>query len=134
MTRPTVLAAALTAAILVVPVLGGAADNSVKIKLDAMNGSSETGTATLIPKGDKTVVTIDVANVTKLPQPAHFHLGTCDKYNPHHEFNLEAVVEGKSTTTLDAPMAKLLGGDMVINVHKSAVDIATVASCAIVKS
>jgi len=77
---------------------------------------------------------IDVANGTKDPQPAHFHLGTCDKYNPHHEFNLTPVVDGKSTTTLDTTVDKLTGGDMVINVHKSAVDVATIASCAVVKS
>ena len=137
--RPAALAVALLTALFGLPTLATAADapakdSPVKIKLSAMNGSNESGTATLIPKGDKTVVTIDVANGTKDPQPAHFHLGTCDKYNPHHEYNLESVVEGKSTTTVDAPIAKLTGGDMVINVHKSAVDVATVSSCAIVKS
>jgi hypothetical protein len=134
MNRSTVLAVLSAAALLTAPVLAGAADNSVKIKLSAMNGSTEAGTATLIPKGDKTVVVIDVANGTKDPQPAHFHLGTCDKYNPHHEFNLTGVVDGKSTTTLDATIDKLTGGDMVINVHKSVVDVATIASCAVVKS
>jgi Cu/Zn superoxide dismutase len=136
MNRPTVLAIAAIAALLVAPAFAGAADkdNSVKIKLGAMNGSNETGTATLIPKGEKTTVVIDVANAPKDPQPAHFHLGTCDKYNPHHEYNLEAVVDGKSTTTLDAPVSKLVGGDMVINVHKSAVDVATISACAIVKA
>jgi hypothetical protein len=138
MNRPTVFAAVLTAALLTAPVLAGAAsapaDNSVKIKLAAMNGSEESGTVTLTPKGDKTVVVIELANGPKLPQPAHFHLGTCEKYNPHHEYNLEGVVEGKSTTTLDAPIAKLVGGDMVVNVHKSVVDIATIASCAVIKS
>jgi hypothetical protein len=136
MNRSTVLAVVSAAALLVAPAFAGAADkdNSVKIKLGAMNGSTEAGTATLIPKGDKTVVVIDVANGTKDPQPSHFHLGTCEKYNPHHEFNLEAVVDGKSTTTLDAPLAKLTSGEMVINVHKSAVDVATIVSCAVVKS
>lgn len=99
-----------------------------------MNGSDESGTVTLTSKGEKTVVAIDLTNPPKVPQPAHFHLGTCDKYNPHHEYNLEAVVDGKSTTTLDAPMAKLVGGDMVVNVHQSAIDIATVNSCAVVKA
>jgi hypothetical protein len=136
MNRSTVLAVVSAAALLVAPAFAGAADkdNSVKIKLGAMNGSTEAGTATLIPKGDKTVVVIDVANGTKDPQPSHFHLGTCEKYNPHHEYNLEAVVDGKSTTTLDAPLAKLTSGEMVINVHKSAVDVATIVSCAVVKS
>ncbi len=134
MNRSTVLAVVSSAALLVAPVLAGAADSSVKIKLAAMNGSSESGTATLIAKGDKTVVVIDVANGTKDPQPSHFHLGTCDKYNPHHEFNLTPVVDGKSTTTLDTTVDKLTGGDMVINVHKSQVDVATISSCAVVKS
>ena len=134
MTRTTVLAAVLTAALLAMPGLSVAADNSIKIKLAAMNGSDESGTVTLTSKGEKTVVAIDLTNPPKLAQPAHFHLGTCDKYNPHHEYNLEPVVDGKSTTTLDAPLAKLVGGDMVVNVHKSAVDIATVSSCAIVKT
>jgi hypothetical protein len=134
MTRSTVLAFVSAAALLAAPVLAGAADNSVKIKLSAMNGSSESGTATLTPKGDKTIVVIDVANGSKDAQPAHFHLGTCDKYNPHHEYNLTGVIDGKSTTTLDASIDKLTGGDMVINVHKSVVDVATIASCAVVKS
>jgi hypothetical protein len=134
MNRSTLLAVVSAAALLVAPAFAGAADNSVKIKLGAMNGSSEAGTATLIPKGDKTVVVIDVANGPKDPQPSHFHLGTCDKYNPHHEYNLMPVIEGKSTTTLDASIDKLTGGDMVINVHKSMVDVATIASCAVVKS
>jgi hypothetical protein len=132
MNRSTVLAVVSTAALFVAPLLAGAADNSVKIKLGAMNGSTESGTATLIPKGDKTVVVIDVANGTKDPQPAHFHLGTCDKYNPHHEYNLAAVVDGKSSTTLDATLDKLIGGDMVINVHKSATEVAIINSCAVV--
>ena len=132
MNRSTVLAVVSTAALFVAPLLAGAADNSVKIKLGAMNGSTESGTATLIPKGDKTVVVIDVANGTKDPQPAHFHLGTCDKYNPHHEYNLAGVVDGKSSTTLDATIDKLTGGDMVINVHKSATEVAIINSCAIV--
>ena len=134
MNRPTLLAAIVTAALLVSSSYAGAADPSVKIKLAAMNGSGESGTATLIPKGEKTVVVLELANAPKEPQPAHFHLGTCDKYNPHHEFNLEGVTDGKSTTTLDAPLAKLTTGEMVINVHKSGTDIATISSCAIVKS
>ena len=136
MNRPSIFAAVIAAALLVAPGLAGAADKADKpvvVKLDAMNGSNQTGTATFTAKGDKTLVTVDIANGTKLPQPAHFHLGTCDKYTPRHEYNLESVVEGKSTTTLDVPVAKLTGGDMVINVHKSTVDIATIASCAVIK-
>lgn len=135
MLRSVLPAAICAAGLLAALVPAGAADErAVKIKLAAMNGSAESGTATLVPKGDKTVVVIELANGTKEAQPAHFHLGTCEKYNPHHEFNLDGVVDGKSTTTLDAPLAKLTGGDMVINVHHSMTDVATTVSCAIVKS
>jgi hypothetical protein len=46
---------------------------------------------------------------------------------------LAAVVKGESTTTVDVPIEKLTSGELVINVHKSFNDIATVASCAVAK-
>ena len=109
-------------------------DAPVKIDLGPMNGSGESGVAILTPQGSKTLVELHLKGGSGDPQPAHFHLGTCEKYNPHHEYNLEGVIEGKSSTTLDAPLAKLVGGDMVINVHKSGTDIATISSCAIIKT
>jgi hypothetical protein len=43
------------------------------------------------------------------------------------------VVNGESTTTLDMPMEALIKGDLVINVHRSLTDIATVAACGVSK-
>ena len=110
-----------------------AADTPVKITLDAMGNSGESGVAILTPQGAKTLVELQMKGGSGDPQPAHFHLGTCEKYAPRPLYPLRSVVKGGSVTTLDMPLDKLTGGDLVINVHKSFDDIATIASCAVVK-
>jgi hypothetical protein len=115
------------------PLVAAAADDAVRIPLGAMNGSGESGVAILTPRGGKTLVQLQLRGGPGDPQPTHFHTGTCDKYGPRPLYMLAAVVKGESTTTLDVPIEKLLAGDLVINVHKSFDDIATVASCAVAK-
>jgi hypothetical protein len=110
-----------------------AADAPVRIPLDAMGGSGETGVAILTAQGGKTLVELQMKGGSGDPQPAHFHNGTCEKYTPRPLYPLRSVVKGVSTTTLDVPIEKLTGGDLGINVHKSLDDIATVNSCAIAK-
>ena len=110
-----------------------AADGPVRIPLDAMGASGETGTAILTAQGPKTLVELQMKGGPGDPQPAHFHNGTCEKYTPRPLYPLRSVVKGTSTTTLDVPIEKLIAGDLVINVHKSLDDIATVNSCAIAK-
>ena len=111
------------------------ADNgqTAVVTLNALNGSGENGTATLRAQGSKTVVVIKLANGSGIEQPAHFHVGTCDKYQPRPLYALEDVVNGQSTTTLNVPIDKLTGGDLIVNVHKSYADIATQAACGIAK-
>jgi hypothetical protein len=107
---------------------------TVVVPLDALNGSGETGTATLKALGNKTLVTLKLANGTSLPQPAHFHTGNCVKYGPRPLYPLRDVINGKSTTTIDQPIDKLITGDLIINVHKSYTNIATQAACGIPKA
>jgi hypothetical protein len=109
------------------------ADDGVRIPLTAMNGSGESGVAILTPRGAKTLVELKVRGGSGDPQPAHFHTGTCDKYAPRPLYMLAAVVKGESTTTVDVPIEKLLAGDLVVNIHRSFDDIATIASCAVAK-
>ena len=109
------------------------AADPVRIPLDAMGGSGESGMAVLTPQGAKTLVELQMKGGSGDPQPAHFHTGTCEKYGPRPLYPLRSVVKGSSTTTLDVPLDKLIAGDLVINVHKSLDDIATVASCAVAK-
>ena len=103
------------------------------IQLGALNGSGENGTAMLRAAGDKTIVTITVTGGSDIEQPAHFHAGTCDHYQPRPLYPLNDVVNGKSTTTVDVPISKLTAGDLIINVHKSYADIATQAACGVSK-
>ena len=115
------------------PLRAGADTQTVTVQLNALNGSGENGTATLRAAGSKTIVTIRLSGGSDVEQPAHFHVGTCDRYQPRPLYPLEDVVDGKSTTTLNVPIAKLVAGDLIINVHKSYADIATQAACAVSK-
>ena len=110
-----------------------AAGAPVRIPLDTMNNSGESGVAILTADGAKTIVELQMKGGSGDPQPAHFHTGTCDNYGPRPLYPLRAVVHGASTTTLDVPIEKLTGGDLVLNVHRSFDDIATIVSCAIAK-
>jgi len=134
MERPNGAGAALLALLLVTAgLVPAAADDSIRIPLAAMNGSNESGVAILTPRGSKTLVQLQVHGGSGDPQPAHFHTGSCDKYAPRPLYMLAAVVKGESATTVDVPIEKLTSGDLVVNVHKSFDDIATIASCAVAK-
>jgi hypothetical protein len=106
---------------------------TVVVKMSAMNGSGESGTATLTPSGSKTIVVIKLAGGSSVEQPAHFHTGTCDKYEPRPLYGLNDVVKGASTSTVNVPIDKLTAGDLIINVHKSYDDIATQTACGVAK-
>lgn len=127
------LAAVLLASAAVPDVNARADDATVVVPLGTLNGSGENGTATLRARGQKTIVTISLSGGSDVEQPAHFHVGTCDRYQPRPLYPLNDVVNGKSTTTVDVPISKLTGGDLIINVHKSYADIATQAACGVSK-
>jgi hypothetical protein len=110
---------------------GGAAPEQYQIALGEMGHSAEHGTATLQAEGGKTRVTIKVSGGPADPQPTHFHTGTCQNYGPRPLYMLQSIVNGESVTTLDVPIAQLVKGDLVINVHRSLTDIATVTACGV---
>ena len=107
-----------------------AAHDVVTVKLDAQNDSGQTGTATLTPEGDKTRVVIELSNGPKgVAQPAHIHLGTCDKLDKAPKWKLEAVKDGKSVTVIPASLKTILKDRAAINVHESAAEIQVYVSC-----
>jgi LPXTG-motif cell wall-anchored protein len=101
------------------------------VQLKAMNGSNESGTATITETGSNQIqVDVNLSNGTSEPQPAHIHKGTCANLNPNPQYPLTNVVDGKSTTTVDATnLTSLTSESYAINVHKSAADVATYVSC-----
>lgn len=103
---------------------------AVTVKMNAQNGSGESGTATLMQSGANIVVKISLSGGVAGPQPAHIHTGTCAKLNPAPKYPLSNVVNGKSTTTLKGmKLSSLQTGAFAINVHKSTSDIPTYVSC-----
>ena len=95
----------------------------------AQNGSGEKGTVTLTADGAKTTVVVALSGAPAEAQPAHIHTGTCANLNPAPKYPLTSLASGKSTTTIDEPIADLVGGGFAVNVHKSANDLKDYVAC-----
>ena len=107
---------------------------SVSVKIGGLNKSGEKGSAKLTPEGDQTKVEISLKGAPKgVSQPAHVHEGSCAKLDPKPKYALSNVVDGKSSTTIPVKLADLQGGNMAINVHKSAEDVKTYVACGDIK-
>jgi hypothetical protein len=105
-------------------------DDTVTVKLEAQNNSGQTGSATLIPEGNKTRVIIEILNAPSgLAQPAHIHLGTCDKLDKAPKWPLEAAKDGRSVSLVAASIDEILKDRTAINVHKSAAEVQVYVAC-----
>ena len=102
---------------------------STTYPLAAQNASGEKGTVSLTADGDKTIVTVALTGAPAEAQPAHIHTGTCANLNPAPKYPLTSLTNGKSTTTIAAPLASLTGGGFAVNVHKSADDLKDYVAC-----
>jgi plastocyanin len=101
----------------------------VVVGLWEQNGSGQSGVAVLSSKVAKTEVTINVSSGAKgVAQPIHIHTGPCSTLGGVVHA-LKDVVDGKSTTTVDAKLEDLLAGGLSINLHKSVAEIATYTAC-----
>src|SRR5262249_2759326 len=100
----------------------------VTLKLDAQNGSGETGTATFTPQGNKTQVELQMTCAPAEHQRARIHEGSWTKLDPAPKIPLKNVNNGKSTTVLDMPIKQVMAGGAV-NVHKSPQDLKTYVAC-----
>jgi hypothetical protein len=119
--------AVLLSAVMGVSVIS--ADDSVTFNLAAQNNSGESGTATLTAAGANTTVVLSITGQPAgVPQPVHIHTGSCDQLGGV-KYPLTNLVDGKSTTTVNASLADLTAGGFAINAHKSAAEIATYVAC-----
>ena len=106
------------------------------IPLDALEGFTQVGTATITDTDNGIVVYVSVSPGSAVddPQPMHIHLGTCGPNLGAVEFVLESVVGGESTTVIETDFSALFEADRAINVHKSVAEIKQYTSCgAVVK-
>jgi hypothetical protein len=108
---------------------------ALTVKLDAQNGSGESGTAMITPQGNKTEVVVKLTGGPKgTAQPAHIHAGSCDKLDPQPKIPLQNVMDGTSTTMLDMPLKRVMSGGAAINVLKSTEDLKTYVACGDLKA
>jgi hypothetical protein len=107
---------------------------AVTVRLAQQNKSGESGTARLTPQGDKTKVDINLKGAPKgVSQPVHVHDGSCAKLDPKPKYGLQNVVDGKSTSEVPVKLDELTGGNLAINVHKSAEEVKTYVACGDIK-
>lgn len=105
------------------------AQEPVTATMNALNNSGQTGTVTLTPKGNQTEVTVNIRpGAAGVAEPAHIHVGACPDVAAV-KYPLTSVMDGKSTTTVDAKLSDLQAGNMAVNVHKSAQEIQVYVSC-----
>ena len=99
--------------------------DSLTITLGEMNGSGQTGFASLNARGGQTEVVLSAtAGISEL---SHIHTGSCsDLGGVAH--GLTNMAGGASVTTVDATLASLSGGGFAINLH-TADDASVYSSC-----
>lgn len=92
--------------------------------------ATQEGTVRLRATPDnKTSVTIALKGAAAgVAQPAHIHEGACPGVGAV-KYPLTNVVDGASTTTVDAKFADLFTGGYSINVHKSAAEASVYVAC-----
>src|SRR5690348_16343373 len=128
--------AGATAAVAVLVVLASVSaviadtPGSATIQMRALNGSGETGTATLERVGDKVKVTIDVTGEPHgASEPAHVHFGRCPNIKAVPAYNVGPVVDGKASAIVDLTWDQIDSGAYVVNVHESTEMLGKYVSC-----
>ncbi len=93
------------------------------------DGDQSPGTARLTDRGGKTQVVVNIKpGAAGVEQPAHIHEGACPNVGAV-KYPLANIVDGTSTTMVDASLVSLLTGGFSINAHKSAADIGVYVAC-----
>ncbi len=108
-----------------------AADKTVTARLHEENNSGLEGTATLKDNGDgSTTVMIRLQGDKRgSSHPAHLHEGVCTGTVPTVRYPLNNVVNGRSTTRVEASLEDLMGESLYINIHPSKDKLQPVLVC-----
>jgi hypothetical protein len=122
----TLVAAGLLAIAAIGP---AAAQDTVDVDLDEVDGSGVTGTATLSADNGQTTVSIEIEGGPEGGvHPVHIHDGTCEDLGGV-AYPLDDIEDSMSETTVDVALEDLLAGEYAINIHLSADDMATWVAC-----
>ena len=99
------------------------------IAMGELNGSGQSGTATMVANGDSTDVAVVVTpGATGVAQPIHIHAGSCDTLGGV-EYPLTAVWDGTSLTNVGATLQSLRDGAFAVNLHKSGAEASVYQPC-----
>jgi hypothetical protein len=106
------------------------------VNIASAGDSGIAGTATLTELGGgKMAVEVRLNGAGATPRPAHFHQGSCDALDIQApSIPLQPVVNGVSTSQIDATFQQLLSRPYAIHVHKSAEELAVYVACGDVKA
>lgn len=108
-----------------------AANPLTVVQFDTLNQSGVSGTVSLVDIGDgRARVDIKVEPGSNPDMPAHIHPGSCADLIPQPKHPLENVIDGVSTTVVQATVAELTAGGLAVNIHKSNEDLRTYTACA----
>ena len=94
--------------------------DSIAIALGEQNDSGQSGRATLIARGDRTEVVLELSSGRLRTEEVHIHQAACanDTLGPAvHPLTSFAGGAGSSVTTLDVPLASLRTGGFAIVSH-----------------
>lgn len=99
---------------------GDATAEEVEVTLDEVDGSGQTGSATLTATGQQThvLVLIDGEGVSG-NQPANIYEGTCESLGAEPVYPLLEVQNSFSDSTIDVPLATLTAAPHAINLTMS---------------
>ncbi len=101
-----------------------------RLTLVPLNDSGVTGSVTMTAAGEaRTLVVVDVDPAGHPDMPAHIHPGTCAELVPQPRYPLANVVDGHSTTEVNASLEELLAGDVALNLHASNQEMQLYTAC-----
>ncbi len=105
-------------------------DFVTSFSLVEQNDSGQNGTVALTEVGNQVRVVLTLTDPVSTSEPAHIHTGRCPSPGGI-VFELDPVVNGTSTTTLNTTLTDLRArGDLAVNVHKSEAESGVYYSCA----
>ncbi len=95
-------------------------EDVLTIALNELNGSGQSGVATLTGKGEQTEVVLNISAGTLETELVHIHSGQCGDNlgGVVHPLTSFADGAGVSVTTVDATLNSLRNGDFAVNSHK----------------
>jgi hypothetical protein len=93
------------------------------------DGDQTPATAQLISQDNKTLVLVSIKpGAAGVQQPVHIHDGACPGVGAV-KYPLTNIVDGKSSTVVDAPLKDLLTGTYSINAHESTANSGKYVAC-----